>query len=72
MMDKKFEPLWAVPNATPDWGRARGVHKQIVTIRLDADALAWFKAQGPGYQTRINQALREFMEANRQPGGGET
>ena len=32
--------------------------KQTVTIRLDADVLAWFKAQGAGYQTRINQLLR--------------
>ncbi|MES2299493.1 MAG: BrnA antitoxin family protein [Pseudomonadota bacterium] len=39
----------------------REPHKQIVTIRLDADVLAWFKAQGPGYQTRVNQVLRDFM-----------
>ncbi|MCG2585461.1 BrnA antitoxin family protein [Massilia sp. TS11] len=38
--------------------------KQIVTIRLDTDMLAWFKAEGPGYQTRINQVLREYMENN--------
>jgi uncharacterized protein (DUF4415 family) len=37
--------------------------KQIVTIRLDVDTLAWFKSAGPGYQTRINQLLREHMEA---------
>ncbi|WP_373890080.1 BrnA antitoxin family protein [Massilia sp. DJPM01] len=37
--------------------------KQIVTIRLDVDMLKWFKAAGPGYQTRINQILREHMEA---------
>ncbi len=37
--------------------------KQAVTIRLDADVLEWFKQQGPGYQTRINQLLRQYMEA---------
>ena len=37
--------------------------KQTVTIRLDADVLAWFKAQGAGYQTRINQLLRQHMQA---------
>ncbi|WP_236237608.1 BrnA antitoxin family protein [Pseudomonas faucium] len=37
--------------------------KQTVTIRLDADVLAWFKAQGAGYQTRINQLLRQYMRA---------
>ncbi|MED5606111.1 MULTISPECIES: BrnA antitoxin family protein [Pseudomonas] len=39
--------------------------KQTVTIRLDADVLEWFKAQGSGYQTRINQLLRRYMEAHR-------
>lgn len=37
--------------------------KQSVTIRLDADVLEWFKAQGQGYQSRINQLLRLYMEA---------
>ncbi|MBV4535051.1 BrnA antitoxin family protein [Pseudomonas urmiensis] len=37
--------------------------KQAVTIRLDADVLAWFKEQGTGYQTRINQLLRQYMQA---------
>ena len=37
--------------------------KQTVTIRLDADVLTWFKGQGSGYQTRINQLLRQYMQA---------
>ncbi|NQD56623.1 BrnA antitoxin family protein [Pseudomonas sp. CM25] len=37
--------------------------KQTVTIRLDTDVLAWFKDQGGGYQTRINQLLRQYMQA---------
>ncbi|MES9904165.1 MAG: BrnA antitoxin family protein [Sedimenticola sp.] len=36
--------------------------KKQVTLRIDADLLAWFEAQGKGYQTRINAALREFVE----------
>lgn len=36
--------------------------KQPVTLRLDADVLAWFKKDGSRYQTRINQALRKIME----------
>ena len=36
--------------------------KKSLTIRLDADVLAWLKAQGKGYQTRINNVLREAME----------
>jgi uncharacterized protein (DUF4415 family) len=37
--------------------------KKSLTIRLDADVLAWLKAQGRGYQTRINQLLRAAMES---------
>jgi uncharacterized protein (DUF4415 family) len=37
--------------------------KKSLTIRLDADVLAWLKAQGRGYQTRINQMLRAAMES---------
>jgi uncharacterized protein (DUF4415 family) len=36
--------------------------KKPVTLRLDADVLAWFKREGRRYQTRINQALRQVME----------
>ena len=35
--------------------------KQQTSIRLDADVLAWFKAQGKGYQKRMNEILREAM-----------
>jgi uncharacterized protein (DUF4415 family) len=41
--------------------------KKPVTLRLDADVLAWFKRQGPGYQTRINRALRKLMVDERKP-----
>ena len=37
--------------------------KKPVTIRLDSDVLDWFKSQGQGYQTRINNLLRKYMEA---------
>lgn len=35
--------------------------KKSLTIRIDADVLAWVKGQGKGYQTRINRYLREAM-----------
>lgn len=38
--------------------------KKPVTIRLDADVLEWFKGQGQGYQTRINNLLRKYMETH--------
>ena len=39
--------------------------KRPVTIRVDADVLAWLKREGRGYQTRINKLLREAMEGKR-------
>jgi len=51
-----------------DWSNAtRGLFyrpvKQQLTLRLDADVVAWFKQHAPkGYQTDINRALREHVE----------
>ena len=42
-------------------------NKQAVTMRLDSDVLEWFKKQGKGYQTRINQLLRKYMETHQSP-----
>jgi uncharacterized protein (DUF4415 family) len=39
--------------------------KETVTIRIDSDVLAWLKASGGGYQTRINNFLRLLMQRNR-------
>lgn len=38
--------------------------KTSVTIRLDADVLAWLKSTGEGYQTRVNKYLRQLMRRN--------
>jgi uncharacterized protein (DUF4415 family) len=42
-------------------GRFYKPMKQQLTLRIDADVLAWFKSQGKGYQTRINELLRRAM-----------
>ena len=69
-MNKEYVPEWDQPAVRTEESTAAkttavaGV-KQIVTIRLDVDMLEWFKSAGPGYQTRINQVLRDYMEANR-------
>ena len=70
-MNKEYVPDWDQPvNRIEESAVAvkpqtiNGV-KQIVTIRLDVDMLEWFKSAGPGYQTRINQVLREYREAQR-------
>ena len=38
--------------------------KALVSLRVDQDVLEWFKAQGSGYQTRINAVLRAFRDAS--------
>jgi uncharacterized protein (DUF4415 family) len=53
----------------PEWlGYYRPI-KKAVTLRLDADVLAWFQWQGRGYQTRINRALRKLMSEERNISG---
>ncbi len=41
-----------------------GSKKAAISLRLDADVLDWFRAQGAGYQTRINAVLRAYKEAS--------
>jgi uncharacterized protein (DUF4415 family) len=78
---RQLEALEALPDDAIDtsdipeisdetWARAqRGALyrplKQSVTIRLDADILAWFRqqAEGRGYQTEINSVLRQHVMA---------
>ena len=66
-----------IPEKT-DWSNAvvgkfyRPVKKSL-TIRIDADVIAWVKKEGRGYQTRINTYLREAMHrAKKQPQPGGT
>lgn len=53
-----------------DWNNA--VHgafyrpvKRPLSLRVDADVVDWFQRQGQGYQTRMNSALREYVERHR-------
>ena len=68
MRDEDID-LTDMPEIT-DWsnavqGKFYRPMKQQVTLRLDADLLHWLKAHGGvrGYQTRINAALRRFVES---------
>jgi uncharacterized protein (DUF4415 family) len=50
----------------PDWTTAiKGLPpiKRHINIRVDADVLDWFKATGKGYQTRMNNVLRAYVES---------
>src|ERR1019366_3109515 len=38
--------------------------KQLVSLRVDADVLSWFRAQGKRYQTYMNEVLRREMQTN--------
>jgi len=40
-------------------------NKQQITLRLDADVVEFFRATGRRYQSRINAALREYVNANK-------
>jgi len=53
----EFEPI--------DWSKAEVVvppKKQAISIRLDEDLIEFFKAEGPGYQRRINAVLRGYVK----------
>ncbi|MBE7184566.1 MAG: BrnA antitoxin family protein [Methylobacterium mesophilicum] len=39
--------------------------KQQMTIRFDPDIVQWFKAQGKGYQSRMNAVLRAYVDSQR-------
>ena len=72
MKDEDID-LSDIPERT-DWSNAvvgkfyRPIKKSL-TIRVDADVLAWVKGQGKGYQTRINGYLREAMHRSaKKPG----
>src|SRR5665647_3614716 len=43
------------------------VAKQAISIRLDSDIVAWFRATGARYQTRMNAVLRSYVEQVAQP-----
>ena len=60
----------APPTSPKDWADAvahRGlpvlVRKEQIALRVDADVLAWFRAQGAGWQTRMNEVLKAYRQA---------
>ena len=60
-----------VPQVVERWRRTRGRQKaptkEAISIRLDADVLAYYRATGRGWQGRINETLRKYTT-----GVGET
>ena len=58
-----------IPELTTGWRRVSELippgNKEQITLRLDADVLQFFKSTGRRYQSRINAALREYMNSHR-------
>jgi uncharacterized protein (DUF4415 family) len=59
--------------ATPEWFERALIlrasrPKERLTVRFDADVVDWFRAQGGGYQTRMNAVLRAYYEHARKTG----
>ena len=48
------------------------VGKMAISVRIDEDVLAWFRAQGPRYQSRMNAVLRSFMTEHQRKAKGKT
>ena len=56
----------AMPEAYAALKRARGAQKaptkQMISLRLDRDVLERLRASGPGWQSRVNEALRAWLD----------
>ena len=71
MSDEEID-LSDCPEITPDMfakavvrrGTPLSKTKEQVTLHIDHDVLEWYKAQGGGYQTQMNQLLRAYVEAH--------
>ena len=66
-VDDPDNPAWTEDMlGAPVLKRGRGPQasptKVLTSIRLDADVLAFFKSQGDGYQSRINETLRRALD----------
>jgi|HubBroStandDraft_6_1064221.scaffolds.fasta_scaffold3986769_2 uncharacterized protein (DUF4415 family) len=73
LTDAELATMRPLREVFPDiaaWSRRRRAkkgeaHKQAVSIRLSPEVIAFFKARGAGWQTRINRALMAIVEASR-------
>ena len=61
------EEMIGPPVIKPGRGPQKTPTKVLTTVRLDADVIAFFRAQSSGYQTRINDELRKIVTKNLAP-----
>lgn len=56
---------WQQAKASIRRGRpSTGAAKEQIALRIDGDVLAWYRAQGAGWQTRMNAVLRAYRDAS--------
>lgn len=69
MPDEAIDYSDIPPQPSTGWRRVSDLvpeeNKQQITLRLDADVLEFFRATGRRYQSRINAALREYVNAQK-------
>ena len=60
-------PADAPQTSSADWAQAVAhsglpmpVKKEQIALRVDSDVISWFRAQGAGWQTRMNAVLRSY------------
>ncbi len=55
---------WSIANGSRSATLVLPEPKQPISLRVDPDVLAWFRDQGPGYQSRMNAVLRQYAQAH--------
>lgn len=66
------EEMLGAPVLKRGRGPQKSPTKVLTTVRLDADVMAFFKSQGRGYQTRINEELRKVVAKSLTAGSRRT
>lgn len=69
---KKFRPasevlsqelLEALPKRKPGQrGKQKAPKKELITIRINSNVVDYFRSKGPGWQTRMNSALKDWVK----------
>jgi uncharacterized protein (DUF4415 family) len=71
MGDEQIDYSDIPPQTGGGWRRVSELvpaeNKQQITLRLDADVIAFFRSTGRRYQSRINAALREYVQSQTRP-----
>jgi uncharacterized protein (DUF4415 family) len=67
--DDRVEELPVEALSSGDWTTVvipEQARKKLISLRVDPEVLEFFKAQGPGYQTRMNAVLTAYMQVKKE------